>query len=101
MDHDSTEALRRSHPAWRLLAADHAALVVSFLHRTFIAPNVRTLAQPELASRLEDFLFDIRQRAPEGAFPRRAAQYLDEWAAKLGVSDELEIVRRQIREREQ
>ena len=27
--------------------------------------------------------------------------YLDEWAAKLGVSDELEMVRRRIREREQ
>lgn len=27
--------------------------------------------------------------------------YLDEWAAKLGVSAELEMVRRRIREREQ
>lgn len=81
MDHDALEALRRSHPAWRLLAASNAALVVSFLHRTFLAPNVRSLAQPELISRLEDYLFDLRQRAQEGAYPRQASQYLDEWAA--------------------
>lgn len=81
MDHDAVEALRRSHPAWRLLAAGNAALIVSFLHRTFIAPNVRSLLQPELISRLEDYLFDLRRRAPEGAYPRQAGQYLDEWAA--------------------
>jgi hypothetical protein len=80
MDHDTAEALRRTHPAWRLLGADHAALIVAFLHRTFIATNVRTLGQPELISRLEDFLFDIRQRAGSAAFPRRAGDYLDEWA---------------------
>lgn len=81
MEHEAAELLRRTHPAWRLLAADHAALVVSFLHRTFIATNVRTLARPDLVSRLEDFLFDLRQRLGEGAFPRGAAEYLDDWAA--------------------
>jgi hypothetical protein len=81
MDHDVIESLRRSHPAWRLLAANNAALVVSFLHRTFIAPNVRSLPQPELISRLEDFLFALRQGASEGAYPRQAGQYLDDWAA--------------------
>ncbi|HEX5660644.1 MAG TPA: DUF3375 domain-containing protein [Polyangiales bacterium] len=80
MDHDALEALRRSHPGWRLLAASNAPLVMSFLHRTFIVPNVRSLAQPELVARLDDFLFDLRRRAPEGSYPRQAGQYLDEWA---------------------
>jgi hypothetical protein len=80
MDYAAAAALRNTHPAWRLLAAGHAALAVSFLHRAFIATNVRTLRQPELVSRFEDFLFDLRQRLGEGTFPRRAAEYLDDWA---------------------
>jgi hypothetical protein len=63
-----------------LLAAGHAPLVVSFLHRTFIATNVRTLSQSELVSRLEDFLYDLRQGAGDGAFPRRALEYLEDWS---------------------
>jgi flagellar motility protein MotE (MotC chaperone) len=81
MDHAEAEALRRSHPAWRLLRAEHAPLVIAFLHRTFIAPNVRTLAQPELASKLEDFLFDLRRTAGDAAYPRPAVEYLDDWAS--------------------
>lgn len=80
MDHDVLESLRRGHPGWRLLAASNAPLVMSFLHRTFIVPNVRSLPQLELVGRLEDYLFDLRQRAPEGSYPRQAGQYLDEWA---------------------
>jgi len=91
MDYETTETLRRTHPAWRLLGADHAPLIVAFLHRTFIATNARTLGQPELISRLEDFLFDLRQRQGRGergeageraaTFPRAAREYLDDWAA--------------------
>jgi hypothetical protein len=81
MDYHALEMLRRAHPAWRLLAADHAPLVAGFLHRCFIEPNVRTLSQPEIAAKLEDYLYDLRQRLGEGAFPRSAADYLDDWAA--------------------
>jgi hypothetical protein len=80
MDHDTLDRLRRTHPAWRLLAADHAPLIVSFLYHAFIRPNVRTFAQAELVARLDDFLYHLRQDDP-GAFPRAAVQYLDEWAA--------------------
>lgn len=81
MDYPAADSLRRTHPAWRLLAADHAPLIVAFLQRSFIAANVRSMAQPELISRLEDFLFDLRERLGEAAFPRAASAYLDEWAA--------------------
>lgn len=45
LDIDTLEALRRQHPAWRLLAAEAAALVASFLYRVFVAPNRRVIAQ--------------------------------------------------------
>ena len=81
MDYRTLETLRRRHPAWRLLNADHAPLIVSFLHDTFIRPNVRTLSQGELATRLEDYLYSLRADLGEDMFPREAAHYLDSWAS--------------------
>ncbi|MFZ3017176.1 MAG: DUF3375 domain-containing protein [Gallionella sp.] len=79
LDYDTLESLRRSHPAWRLLLADHAPLVASFLHRVFVLPNVRMMAQAELISKLEDELFHLRELQGESAFPKSAAAYLDDW----------------------
>ena len=81
MDYRTLETLRRRHPAWRLLVADHAPLIVSFLHDTFIRPNVRTLSQPELVTRLDDYLFSLRADLGEDMFPREAVHYLDTWAS--------------------
>jgi hypothetical protein len=81
MDFHGLEALRRQHPAWGLLKADHAPLIASFLHRVFIAPNVRTLAQPEIRSKLEDTLFHLRRDNGPHLFPRTAQAYLDDWAS--------------------
>ena len=81
MDYHSLETLRQQHPAWRLLKADHAALIVSFLHRTYIAPNIRSLPQPELASKLEDALFHLRRELGQTMFPRASQAYLDDWAS--------------------
>nr|VFJ58966.1 MAG: Protein of unknown function (DUF3375) [Candidatus Kentron sp. DK] len=80
LDHATLELLRRNHPAWRLLRADHAPLVAAFLHRVFVGPNVRNLAQADLAEALEDELFAARERLGEEAFPGTAQRYLDEWA---------------------
>ena len=80
-DHDTLDHLRRHHPAWRLLRSDHAALVASFLHRAFIAPNERVLAQSDLAEALEDALFALRERLGPEAFPRSALDYLNDWAS--------------------
>jgi flagellar motility protein MotE (MotC chaperone) len=81
VDYRTLNSLRQKHPAWRLLTADYAPLIVSFLHYTFVAPNVRTLAQPELASRLDDYLYSLRTDLGEDAFPKEAASYLESWAA--------------------
>ena len=81
MDYRDLEILKRSSPAWRLLVADHAPLVLGFLHKAFIQQNVRDVSQPELASKLADYLYGVREMAGEEAFPKRAEQYLDDWAS--------------------
>ena len=84
LDYGTLEALRRQHPAWRLLAAEHAPLVASFLHRAFIAPNVRVMAQTELVETLKDTLYGIEEQAVDKAapkFPKPALEYLNDWAA--------------------
>ncbi len=81
LDYTTLELLRQSHPAWRLLRSDHAALVASFLQRVFIAPNVRGMAQADLAEALEDELFALRERLGAEVFPKTALDYLNDWAA--------------------
>src|SRR5262245_34399756 len=81
---DEIAWLRDNSPAWRLLRADNAPLVLSFLHRVFVADNVRSISATELASRLDDELYALNQREGEGdgkRFPKSAKAYLDDWAA--------------------
>lgn len=62
LDYATLDLLRRQHPAWRLLCSEHAPLVASFLHRVFIAPNVRVMAQTDLAEGLEYESWDLSKR---------------------------------------
>ena len=80
LDFSTLDSLRNHHPAWRLLRSDHASLVASFLHRVFVAPNVRVMAAADLAEALEDELYALRQQLGDSAFPKHAADYLDDWA---------------------
>lgn len=80
MNHDFLTSLKRNHPAWRLLTADTAPFVIAFLHRTFIQPNVRSLSEEELASKLEDFLYHLRQQLGDQAPQQPARTYLMDWA---------------------
>lgn len=80
MEFDDIARLRASSRAWRLLRADNAPLVLSFLHRVFVAGNVRAISATELASRLDDQLYALNERGPR-SFPRQAREYLDEWAS--------------------
>lgn len=80
-DYAIFDALRTHHPAWRLLRSDHAALVASFLHRVFVAPNVRVMASADLAEALEDELYALRQQLGDDAFPKDALEYLNDWAS--------------------
>ncbi len=80
LDYFTLDRLRQQHPAWRLLQAGHAPLIASFLYRAFIEPNERVLAQSELATRLEDQLYQLREILGDDAFPKAALAYLDDWA---------------------
>ncbi|MEX8502831.1 MAG: DUF3375 domain-containing protein [Leptothrix ochracea] len=84
LDFTTLDALRTHHPAWRLLVSPHAPLVVSFLHRVFVVPNVRVMAAADLAEMLEDELYALRLQLDnkgETAFPKPALDYLNDWAA--------------------
>lgn len=81
LDIETLETLRRQHPTWRLLAADSAPLVASFLQRVFVLPNRRALLQADLAEALEDTLFALREQRGGGTYPKSAVEYLNDWAA--------------------
>ncbi len=81
MDHATLASLRDRHPAWRLLASPHAPLVAAFLHRVFVAPNVRVMSEADLAEALDDELFALREQLGADAYPKAASEYLNDWAA--------------------
>ncbi len=77
LDHATLESLRANHPAWRLLSARNAPLIVSFLQRTFIAPNVRTMGAADLAEALEDELYGLREHIGQDAYAGAALDFLN------------------------
>jgi hypothetical protein len=81
LNFDEVSWLRGNSPAWRLLCADNAPLVLSFLHQVFVAENMRSISATELASRLDDELYLLNERLGERVFPKTAKAYLDDWAA--------------------
>ncbi|MCL2780565.1 MAG: DUF3375 domain-containing protein [Actinomycetia bacterium] len=81
MDHPDLELLRDRHPAWRLLRAGNAPLVLSFLGRYFVEENHGTTAAPTITAALDDELYALNALAPgEPRYPKAAAAYLDDWA---------------------
>jgi len=83
VNHATLTTLRDRHPAWRLLASPHAPLVASFLHRVFVAPNVRVISEADLAEALEDELFALREQLGPDAYPnaKGASGFLNDWCA--------------------
>jgi Protein of unknown function (DUF3375) len=71
--------LRANSPAWRLLCAANAPLVLSFLDQVFVEENARAVSATELAGRLDDTLYALNQRGH--SFPKRPKDYLDDWAS--------------------
>lgn len=80
MDYQQLVSLRQHHPAWRLLRADNAPLIISFLEQAFVIPNQRSLEQTSLASKLDDLIYSLHQSLGQTVFPRAASAYLDDWA---------------------
>ncbi|MBO0729007.1 MAG: DUF3375 family protein, partial [Acidimicrobiaceae bacterium] len=86
---DEIAWLKGNSPAWRLLSAASAPLVLSFLRKVFIEENARSVPATELASRLDDELYALNERSATATpttsatpqFPKPARAYLDDWAA--------------------
>lgn len=80
LDYETLELLRKNHPAWKLLNAQHASFIASFLHRVFLVPNIRMMAQSDLKEALEDELFALREKQGSEAFKGTAQSYLNDWS---------------------
>ncbi|MGH3155281.1 MAG: DUF3375 domain-containing protein [Streptosporangiaceae bacterium] len=78
---DDIGSLRKHNPAWRLLRADNAPLMLSFFGQVFVDGNIRSISGPDLVSRLDDELYALNEQLGAGTFPRTAKGYLDDWAA--------------------
>lgn len=81
---EEIQQLRDGHPAWRLLRADNAPLVIGFLGRVFVDENIRTIEASRLVARLDDELWALNDGASEPPFPRPAKEYLDAWSSDAG-----------------
>ncbi|MCI0687260.1 MAG: DUF3375 domain-containing protein [Sporichthyaceae bacterium] len=80
MDFDEVDRQRQHSAAWRLLRAEHAPLILSFLGRVFVDDNIRSISGTALAEQLDDELFALNQRSGPGTYPKPAKAYLDDWA---------------------
>jgi hypothetical protein len=82
MTFEKISQLLKSHRTVTLITADNAALVISFLFRSFkqnsngIKSDVVT--EKDLTELLSDYLYVLNK--DENQFPRPAKQYLTEWA---------------------
>ncbi len=85
MDFDYLRYLKQSNPAFQLLAADNAPLILSFFHLYFIKDNQRTLTYGELTGSLEDYLHHIRESHGEDLYPKSASQYIDDWSGERSL----------------
>lgn len=81
LDYFTLSHFRQHNPAWRLLCSTNAPFIISFLHRTFLEPNERTITESKLTEMLEDSLFELRDQLGGNAFPKSAKEYLNDWAA--------------------
>lgn len=81
MDLETIEALRERHPAWRLLRADNAPLILSFLGRHFVEDNNGATTASALAGALDDELYLHNSASPDTPrYPRAPTDYLDDWS---------------------
>jgi Protein of unknown function (DUF3375) len=80
LDYEFLLRLKQSHPTLKLLAADNGPLIISFLYLQFIKVNRRSFAQSDLVSRLDDYLYQLRQIYGEEIYPKSAQRYLDDWS---------------------
>lgn len=79
MDYEAITALRERHPAWRLLRAGNATLILSFLGEFFVEGNRGACSASAVADALDDHLYALN--AEEDRYPKEPRAYLEDWAA--------------------
>jgi cell division protein FtsB len=79
MDFDQLTYDMQHAPGIQLLRAEHAPLIISFLHRQYKREPHVVIPFAELTERLADMLEALNEQSP-GRFPRPAQSYLTEWA---------------------
>jgi flagellar motility protein MotE (MotC chaperone) len=80
MDFDTIEVLQERHPAWRLLRAQNAPLVLSFLGRHFVEGGAGATPASALADALDEHLDALNTGTEEVRFPRTPQAYLEAWS---------------------
>ena len=85
MDYATIAALRDRHPAWRLLRAGNATLILSFLGGFFVEGNRGACPASLVAAALDDHVHALNTEIPaeagEARFPKEPRAYLEDWAA--------------------
>ncbi len=81
VDYEMVETLRERHPAWRLLRAQNASLILSFLGAHFVEGNQGATEVARLVAALDEHLYSLNASAGEPRFPRRPQEYLEAWAS--------------------
>lgn len=81
MDYDAIGALREGHPAWRLLRAGNAALILSFLGQFYVESNRGACSVSQLADALDDHLYALNSENGQDRYPKEPRAYLEDWAA--------------------
>jgi flagellar motility protein MotE (MotC chaperone) len=79
MELDELDRLWERHPAWRLLRAYNAPLVLSFLGRWFVEESRGAVALTRLVTALDDELYAIHRVDPE-RYPADPGKYIDDWS---------------------
>jgi flagellar motility protein MotE (MotC chaperone) len=79
VDYEAISALRDRHPAWRLLRAGNAVLILSFLGEFFVEGNRGASSASEVADALDDHLYALN--AEQDRYPKEPRAYLEDWAA--------------------
>lgn len=78
MEHEYIKYLKENNETIRLIKADNAPLIISFLYKTFKNKNQNVLTSTEINAKLSDHLYLLNQ--PESLYPLQSAEYLANWA---------------------
>jgi hypothetical protein len=81
VDFEEIATLRDKHPAWKLLRARNAPLILSFLGRFFVEDNHGATPAGQLAAALDEHLYVLNAPDESPRYPGEPSDYLEDWAA--------------------